>query len=79
MGKGSHRMFKTSVNEITQNLPPLGKSGWEVFHLIPEPIKFSEVTKLSENKNKPRIKSTQKDIKNRINNHNFLVEYPKKG
>ena len=35
MGKGSHKVFKTVVKEILQNLPPLGESGSEVTHLIP--------------------------------------------
>ena len=26
-GKGSHKVFKTSAKEISQDLPPLGKSG----------------------------------------------------
>ena len=62
-----------------QYLPPLGESGLEVFHFIPEPRKFSEVTKISDDINKPWLKETQKEIKNLINNQTFLVEDPKKG
>ena len=28
-----------------QELPPLGESGSELFHFIPEPINFAEMTK----------------------------------
>ena len=79
MGEGSHKVFKTVVKDILQDLPPLGNSGSEVSHLIPEPKKFSEVTKLSDDIKKPWIKATQKGIKNLINNQNFLVEDTKKG
>ena len=72
-------MFKTVVKYISQDLPPLGESGSEVYHLIPEPRNFSEVTKLSDDINKPWLKSTQKEIKNIIKNRNFLVEDPNKG
>ena len=46
MGKGLHKIFSTVVKDISQELTPLGESGLEVSHLIPEPIKFAEVTKL---------------------------------
>ena len=71
MGKGLHKVFSTVVNEISQELTPLGESGSEVSHLIPEPRKFSEVKKLSENIKKPWINTTLKDIKNLINNQTF--------
>ena len=48
MGKGLHKVFKTVVKEISQDLPILGESGSEVSHFIPEPRNFSEVTKLSD-------------------------------
>ena len=57
----------------------MGESGSEVYHFIPEPRNFSEVTKLSENINKPWLKETLKEIKNIINNHNFLIEYQNEG
>ena len=62
-----------------QDLPPLGESGSEVSRFIPEPRNFAEVKKLSNDINKPWLQATLKDIKNLINNQNFLVEYPKKG
>ena len=71
-------MFKTVVKYFSQYLPPLGESGSEFPHFIPEPRNFAEVTKLSYDINKPWIKETQKDIKNLINNHNSPVEYPNK-
>ena len=43
MGKGSHKVFKTIVKEILQDLPPLGESGSEVSHFITEPINFTEI------------------------------------
>ena len=60
MGKGSHKVFKTVVKEILQDLPPLGESGLEVSYLIPGPRNFSEVTRLSDDIKKPRLKATQK-------------------
>ena len=53
MGKGLHKVFSTVVNEISQELTPLGESGSEVSHFIPEPRNFAEVTKLSDNIKKP--------------------------
>ena len=50
MGKGLHKVFSTVVKEISQELTPLGESGSEVSHFIPEPRNFSEVTKLSVDK-----------------------------
>ena len=52
----------------------LGESGPEVTHFIPEPRNFAEVIKLSENIKKHWLKATLKDIKNLINNQNFLIE-----
>ena len=56
MGKGLHKVFSNIVKEISQELAALGEYGSEVSHFIPEPRNFSEVTKLSENINKPRLK-----------------------
>ena len=55
-------------------MPPLGESGWEVSHFITEPRNFSEVKKLSNNIKKPWLKATTREIKNLINNQNFIVE-----
>ena len=68
MGKVLHEVFSTVVKEISQELTPLGESGSEVSHFIPEPRKFAEVTKLPENIKKPCLKATIKEINNRINN-----------
>ena len=57
-----------------QELTPLGESGSEVSHSIPEPRNFSEVTKLSDNIKKTWLKATLKEIKNLINNQTFLIE-----
>ena len=46
MGKGLKKVFKAIVNDILQVLPTFGESGSKVSHFIPEPIKFSEVTRL---------------------------------
>ena len=72
-------MFKTAAKDISQNLPSLGEYGSEVSYLIPEPLKFYEVTKLSDEIKKPWLKATQKEIKNIINNQTFLVQDPEKG
>ena len=77
-GKILHKVFKTVVKGISQNFPPLGESGSEVSHFIPEPISFAEVTKCSDNIKKPWIKATLKDIKILINSQTFIVEDPEK-
>ena len=79
MGKGLHKVFSTTVKEILQELTNSGESGSEVSHFIPEPRKFAEVTKLSENIRKPWLKATLKEIKNLINNQTFMIEDPKDG
>ena len=79
MGKGSHKVFKTVVKDISQELTPLGESGSEVSHFIPEPRNFAEVTKFSDNIKIPWLKATLKDIKNLIKNQTFLIKYPNKG
>ena len=72
-------MFKTVIKKIFQSLSPLGETGSEFSHFIPEPRNFSEVTKLSEDIKKPWIKETQKEIKNIINNQTLIVEDTYKG
>ena len=79
MGKVLHKVFGTVVKEILQELTPLGESGSEVSHFIPEPRNFAEVTKLSENIKKPWLKATLKEIKNIINNQTFLIEDKNEG
>ena len=76
MGKVLHKVFKTVVKDISQYFPPLGESGSEVSHFIPEPKNFSEVKKLSDEIKKTWLKSTMKEIKNLIDNQTFLVEFP---
>ena len=60
MGKGLHKVFSTVVKDISRELTPLGESGSEVSHFIPEPINFVEVTKLSKKIKKPWLKETLK-------------------
>ena len=79
MVKGLHKVFKAVVNDILQVLPTLVESGSEVFYFIPEPINFDEVTRLSDDINKPWLKETLKKIKNLINDQTFLVQEPVKG
>ena len=79
MGKGLHKVFTTVVKYISQELTPLGESGSEVSHFIPEQRNFVEVTKLSENIKKPWLKTNLKEIKNLINNQTFLIEYQNEG
>ena len=71
MGKGLYKVFSTVVKEILQELTPLGESGSEVSHFIPEPRNFAEVKQLSENINKPWLKATPKEIKHLINKSYF--------
>ena len=78
-GKGLHTALKAVVNDISKFLPTFGESGSEVSYLSTEPGKFSEITRLSDDINKPWLKATLKDIKNLINNETFLVEEPEKG
>ena len=79
MGKGSHKVFNAFVNDILQALPMLGESVSEVFYCIPEPRNFAEVTGLSEDTKKFWLKENLKYIKDLINNHKVLVQYPYKG
>ena len=79
MGKGLQKVLKAVVCYISQALSILGEYGSEVSYFIPEPRKFLEVTRLSEDIKKPWIKVTLKEIKNLINNRNFLVQDPENG
>ena len=72
-------MFKTVVKDISQDLPLLGEPGSEVSYFIPDTINVSEVTRLSDDINKPWLKATIKEIKNIINNQTLLVQDPEKG
>ena len=79
MGKVLHKVFSTVVNEISQELTPLGESGSEFPHFIQEPRNFDEVKKLPENIKNPRLKANLKDIKNLINNQTLLIEDQNEG
>ena len=79
MGKGLHRVFSTIVSDILQELTNFREIGSEVSHFVLEPRNFAEVTKLAENIRKPWLKATLKEIKNLINNQNFVIEDPKDG
>ena len=79
MGKGLHKVFRTIVSDISQELTNFGESGSEVSHFIPEPWNFSEVTKLSENIRKTWLKDNLKEKKNLINKQTFMIEDPKDG
>ena len=57
----------------------MGESGSEVFYFIPDTRNFSEVTRFSDDINKPWLKSNLKEIKNLINNQTFLVQETEKG
>ena len=78
IGKGLHKVFKTGVKYILQQLRPLGESGSEVSHFIPEPRNFSEVTNISDDINKPWLKTIMKEIKSIFNNQTFIIESPEK-
>ena len=79
MGKGLHKVFSMVVKDISQELTPLGESGSEVSHFIPEHRNFAEVTRLSENIKQAWLKSTLKVINNPINNQTFLIEDQNEG
>ena len=66
MGKVLHKVFKTIVKEIYQDLTPLGESGSEVSHFIPEHSSVAGVAKMSDEIKKPWLKATLKEIKNLI-------------
>ena len=66
MRKGLHKVFKTVVKEISQDLPPLRESGSEVSHFIPKPRNFAEVTNFSDDIKKPWLRATQKEVKNLV-------------
>ena len=79
MGKGLHKVFRTTAKEILQELATVGESGSEVSHFITELRNFAEVKKLAKDIRKPWIKATLKEIKNLINNQTFLIEYQNEG
>ena len=79
MGKVLQKLFKTAVKEILQDLPILGESSSELSYFIPDLRNFDEVTRLSDEINKPCLKANQKEIKNLINNQTFLVQEVEKG
>ena len=56
MVKVLHKLFKSVIKEISQVLPFLGESGSEVSYFIPDPRNFSELTRLSDDINKPWLK-----------------------
>ena len=57
----------------------MGGSGSEVYHFIPEPRNFAEVTKSWENIKKSWLKETLKKKKNIISNQTFLIEDQNEG
>ena len=57
----------------------MGESRSEVFYFIPDTRNFSEVTKLSDDIKKPWLTENLDEIKNLINNQNFIVQDPEKG
>ena len=79
MGKGLQKVFKATINEISQVLPTLGESGSEVSYFIPDPRSFAKVTRFSDYTKKYWLKENMKEIKNTINNQNFIVQDPDKG
>ena len=58
-----HKVFKTVVKYMCQDLPTLGESGSDVSYVILDTRNFSEVTRFSDDMNKPWLKATQKEIK----------------
>ena len=60
MRKGLHKVFKDFVHDISQALPILVESSSEASYFIPEPRNFADLTRLSEDINKPWLKATLK-------------------
>ena len=79
MGKVLHKVFSSVVKDISQELTPLGESGSEASHFIPEPRNFAELTQLSENIKKPWLNASLKNINNLINNQTFIIEDQNEG
>ena len=73
MGKFLHKVFSMVVKDIWLELIPLGESGSELSHFIPEQRNFAELAKLSENIQKPWLKATIKEKNNLVNNQTFLI------
>ena len=63
MVKRLHKVFKTVVKDIFQDITPLGESGSEVSHFVLEPRNFAEVKRLSDDIKKPWRKAIKKEIK----------------
>ena len=57
MGKVIHKLFKSVVKELNNELPNLGESGSEVSQFITEPSNLSEVAILPEDGQKVLVKS----------------------
>ena len=55
------------------------ESGSEFSYFIPEPIKISEITRLSADIRKPWLEANLTEIKNLINNQDLLLGETKKG
>ena len=60
MVKGLHKLSKTVVKGISQDLPNSDESGSELSYFIPKPRKFAEVPILSDDIKKPWLKENQK-------------------
>ena len=68
MDKILHKLFKAVVNGISQVLPILGEYGSEVSYLVQYNRNFADMTKFSEDINKPWLKEIIKEIKCIIKN-----------
>ena len=62
MGNGLHKVFKAVVKYISRYLPIFGESGSDVSYFIPDPRNFAEVTRFSDDINKPRLKPNRMEI-----------------
>ena len=65
--------------DISQVLPILGDSRSEVSYFIPEPRKFSEVTRFSDDINKPLAKSNSKGYQKYNQQSDFSSSISKEG
>ena len=58
MGKCLHKVLKAVVNELNNAWPNFEELGSEVWHFIPGPRNFSEVTRLTADVKKAWLKVT---------------------
>ena len=77
--QNGQRFISSLLNKVNNAFSYLVELCSEVSHLIPEPIKFAEVTILTADVKKYCLKENLIDFKKLINNRNFLMDDQQKG